>query len=309
MVQTLLTYMCMEKHNKRRRYVLHLLLFASLLSSTSKANLLPLQKYGVAVASPHLASKYDIETVSRDLDISSCSLLLTENQSDGALELEWSKASNVKQLPFRIDFSSGASSRRQKSAKSELVCKAIGNAQVVVDLTAGLGRDSFVLASSGYSVHMVERNPVLHLLLKDAISRLSLVDSIVAGRMTLYSKDSRCLQSADDLFEGHKLDESSSQSSVAVYLDPMYQPNTVGKKSSVKKETQILHHLVDPIEGSQEENNKSLLETAMRLSTTRIVVKRPLKSPPLANAKPHSCVEGSTQRFDLYFMNQKINFL
>jgi 16S rRNA (guanine1516-N2)-methyltransferase len=89
----------------------------------------------------------------------------------------------------------------------------------------------------------------------------------------------------------------------------MYQPNTVGKKSSVKKETQILHHLVDPIEGSQEDNNKSLLETAMRLSTTRIVVKRPLKSPPLANAKPHSCVEGSTQRFDLYFMNQKITFL
>jgi 16S rRNA (guanine1516-N2)-methyltransferase len=41
----------------------------------------------------------------------------------------------------------------------------------VVDATAGLGRDAFVLASVGCRVRMLERNPVVAALLDDGLAR------------------------------------------------------------------------------------------------------------------------------------------
>jgi hypothetical protein len=76
----------------------------------------------------------------------------------------------------------------------------------------------------------------------------------------------------------------------------------------VKKKTQILHRLIGHEEGEDYVNNKQLFLNAMNIATSRIVVKRPLKAKALLDIAPHAVVEGSTQRFDIYFKNRPIKF-
>ena len=41
----------------------------------------------------------------------------------------------------------------------------------ILDCTAGLGRDGFTLASNGFNVTMIEKNPIIVLLLKNGLQR------------------------------------------------------------------------------------------------------------------------------------------
>lgn len=201
--------------------------------------------------------------------------------------------------PFRIDFCSAASRARQAVARGELVCKAVGRAERVIDLTAGLGRDSIMLASSGNfrKVIMVERNLVLFHLLNDALARFkaSATSSVVPTLMYADSSMAGCL------------DELQSPEETAVYLDPMYPADAVGRRSLVKKETQVLHSLVADDDASEKTNNAALFANARLLATTRIVVKRPISSPPLDldGTFPGHKVSGKTQRFDVYMIQRK----
>ena len=77
-------------------------------------------------------------------------------------------------LPFFIDFNSNKLTLRknQTGLKSELA-RAIGIKKdfkpYVLDTTAGLGRDSFLIASLGCNVKMIERNSVIFELLNNAL--------------------------------------------------------------------------------------------------------------------------------------------
>ena len=66
--------------------------------------------------------------------------------------------------------------RKFGGGRGEAVAKAVGikgdYLPDVVDATAGLGRDAFVLASVGCRVRMLERNPVVAALLDDGRARL-----------------------------------------------------------------------------------------------------------------------------------------
>lgn len=277
------------------------LLFAIMRSSFA-VSLRSLEKYGVSLYNSELASRLSCET-KHGSDLSEeGGLILQENISDGAIELAWGVKSTVKEVPFRIDFASVAAQQRGKMSKSELVSKATGSkTSHVIDLTAGLGRDSFILASAGYRVCMLERNPVLFYLLSDAIKRLHAVNPGLAERMKLVEVDSRDIFESKDL--GLKLKESDL---VAVYLDPMYEGNVVGRRSNVKKETAMLHRLVSDDYDGIRDNSKFLFETAQRLSNSRIIVKRGCKAASLVNSVPHEVLTGSTQRFDIYFKSRKI---
>ena len=70
------------------------------------------------------------------------------------------------QWPIVVNFGGG---------RGEAVAKAVGikGAELpsVIDATAGLGRDAFVLASIGCQVRLVERHPVVYLLLQDGLNR------------------------------------------------------------------------------------------------------------------------------------------
>ncbi len=64
----------------------------------------------------------------------------------------------------------------------------------IVDATAGLGRDAFLLASLGAEVTLLERSPEVHALLADGIARASQASpefAAIVARMTLHLGDAR----------------------------------------------------------------------------------------------------------------------
>ena len=81
--------------------------------------------------------------------------------------LELRKRDEPKLGGIFVDFVGGAMAHRRKfgGGRGEAVAKAVGikgdYLPDVVDATAGLGRDAFVLASVGCRVRMLERNPVV----------------------------------------------------------------------------------------------------------------------------------------------------
>ena len=191
--------------------------------------------------------------------------------------------------PVSVNFISGRAQYR--SGQPELIAKAIGVAKylpmTVVDATAGLGRDSYVLASKGCDVISIERHPVVHLLLEDGICRAleHAPTQVIAGRMRLLHQDS---------LEWMK---HTAETVDVVYLDPMFPPSR--KKAAVKKEMQLFHALMR-VEEEGETNHQDLLSAARRLARRRVVVKRPAKATPLANKPADFCVPGRSTRFDVY---------
>lgn len=151
----------------------------------------------------------------------------------------------------------------------------------VVDTTGGLGTDAFIVAAAGARVTVIERSPVLYVLLQDALARASLVPAAAAavGRILLRHGDAR------------EVLPSLAPPDV-VYLDPMY-PET-GKRARKNKEMHLFRLLVgtDPDAGE-------LFDIAQATATRRVVVKRPAKAPPLA-PHPSGSITGRTVRFDLY---------
>ena len=230
--------------------------------------------------------------------LSKNNLILYRNKEDNALELKWLENSNEK--PYRIDFISYLN-KRQETAKQELLSKAVGrdySSNIVFDLTAGIGRDSIIMAAAGHNVIMIERNPILFSLLNDALNRLKLENkyTIISNRLKLLNIDSSNflkINTNDDMI-------NDIQQQISVYLDPMYAENSVGKKAAVKKETQMLHRILGTEEGNDEINNNNLWNSAIQLANNRIVVKRAINAKFLSNLKPQHQIIGKNQRFDVY---------
>ena len=101
----------------------------------------------------------------------------------------------------------------------------------VIDTTAGLGGDSFVIAGSGHKVLMVERNPVFFALLRDGLERAQVSRCIetqeTAHRMRLIHGDSVAILRG---LRGSHEDESWD----VAYVDPMY-PEEARKRSALPK--------------------------------------------------------------------------
>jgi 16S rRNA (guanine1516-N2)-methyltransferase len=179
--------------------------------------------------------------------------------------------------------------RRAASRRNESVARAVGigrGVETVVDATAGLGRDAFVLAVLGAQVTAIERSAVIAALLEDGLRRAALdpsTASIVPARLRLVVTDARTWLSA--LPGAGRPD--------AVYLDPMFPPRR--KAARVKKELQLFQALLGPDDPEAGE----LLAVARATARRRVVVKRPVYAPPLAPG-PSSTYKGRTTRFDVY---------
>ena len=72
-----------------------------------------------------------------------------------------------------------------------------GAAPTVADVTAGLGRDAFVLACLGCTVWLIERSPIVAALLRDGLRRAAHdaeIGQMVRERLHFHSGDGReCL--------------------------------------------------------------------------------------------------------------------
>ena len=192
---------------------------------------------------------------------------------------------------LRVDFDRPAARRRQQSPHRELVVQAArlrraGESPLVVDATAGLGRDGFLLAAAGFRVVLCECNLVVAALLRDGLARAALLPrtASIAARIRLIAADF-----ADAL-------EQLSERPAVIYLDPMFPPRS--KSAKVKQELQLLQLLEGT--GNGESDAARLLQTALAAGPRKVVVKRPLKGPALAGPAPSHVLRGKAVRFDVY---------
>lgn len=190
-----------------------------------------------------------------------------------------------------IDFVNGALGYRRQhgGGRRQPLAKAIGlrpgTNPTVLDATAGLGRDAFVLACLGCDVMMTERSPIVAALLRDGLLRAARASETadIVQRLQLIEADAAVfLRSCNR--------ESPPD---VVYLDPMYPERK--KSALVKKEMQFLHTIVGADTDSTE-----LLETALAHARRRVVVKRPSSAPSLEGPKPQLCIESKNTRYDIY---------
>lgn len=194
--------------------------------------------------------------------------------------------------PLCIDFLGGPIEyrRRQTTSRKEGIARAVGlkggASLVVLDLTAGLGRDSFILASLGCTVRMVERSPVVAALLADGIERARQEPTLagIMARLSLIPGDSMEILRA---WQGERPE--------VAYIDPMY-PHR-GKSALVKKEMRLIRMLV-----GDDEDSDGLLHAALGVATRRVVVKRPRLAPALTGPAPNFAINGKNSRFDVYLV-------
>ncbi len=212
-----------------------------------------------------------------------------------AERLELRKLDEPKLGAVYVDLAGGAVAHRRKfgGGRGQAIAKAVGLkggvTPTVVDGTAGLGRDAFVLASLGCKVQMVERHPVVAALLDDGLARAK-ADSEIGGwiseRLTLLHASSH------NALEQLTADPNFVAPDV-VYLDPMYPHKK--KSALVKKEMRVFQTLV-----GADLDADGLLAPALALATKRVVVKRPDYAEFLAGQKPAMAIETKKNRFDVY---------
>ena len=200
-----------------------------------------------------------------------------------------------------VDFITGANHHRRLhgGGRGQSVAKAIGLKAgniipTVLDCTAGLARDAFVLASLGCKMQLCERSPLVHLLLQDGLVRAGASqDSAlreIIERMHLLSLDA--LTYMAEIREDAKPD--------VIYLDPMFPEKR--KSAAVKKDMAAFHTLV-----GADNDADALLPVALKTARYRVVVKRSRHAPHLNNCKPGMALEGESTRFDIYPLRSMSN--
>ena len=171
----------------------------------------------------------------------------------------------------------------------------------IVDATAGLGSDAFMLASRGCQVTAVERNPVVFALLRDGVERAQRADGVVADiarRITVVHADSRAYLLA-------LRDAPAERRPHIISLDPMYPspPGNARKQALPKKGMQYLRQVV----GSDPDDVGSMLEAALECALRRAVLKRPSHAPlelelqsSCVRVRPTHSYAGTRHRFDAF---------
>lgn len=179
--------------------------------------------------------------------------------------------------------------RRLFGGKSvEMLAKAVGVQQGVrpkiLDATAGLGKDAFLLVSLGCPITLIERQPIINALLEDGLNRATKI------------KDIRSIIVKMELLQGDSIDFMSNwkyPSPQVIYLDPISLVEE--RKRRVKKEMMMLRSLV-----GSDTDASSLLEKSLLLATHRVVVKRLCRAPCIPGPRPSYALTGTSIRFDIY---------
>lgn len=197
------------------------------------------------------------------------------------------------ELSIMVDFREMLPRLKQSNLQREMLVKAARikgqpMPQTLIDATAGFGEDSLILAAAGFQVQLYEFDEVIAVLLKDGMERAMEIPELkdAVGRMKLVCGDST---------EGmRKLDFKPD----IVLLDPMFPARQ--KSALIKKKFQLIQRLESPC--STEEQ---LLDAAVAADPKRIVIKRPLKGPYLADRKPSYSLDGKAIRYDCFVFARK----
>ena len=175
---------------------------------------------------------------------------------------------------------------RRAAQKNQSLIKACNNKKneikTIIDLTAGWGKDSFVLATHCQQVVMLEQHPLvshtLDYLLKTGSSNS---EEERFNRLSVKHANSfEYLSNMENLLAD------------CLYMDPMFPDHKSGAKPS--KDLQILQLLTD------NQDIEALFELALTRAKYRVVVKRPLHAPTINSKKPDITYKEKTIRFDIY---------
>jgi 16S rRNA (guanine1516-N2)-methyltransferase len=192
---------------------------------------------------------------------------------------------------FVVDFVGGAVGHRFRSGegRGQALPKAAGftkgKTPKIVDATAGLGRDAFLLASLGAEVTLIERSPEMHRHLQEGLERANAEGGVyaeVVARMILLHGDSKELL--------------KTLSPEVVIIDPMHPPRH--NTALVKKEMRVLREVV----GSDPDQTE-LMEIALAHAKKRVVLKWPLRGDPMSGIrKPSHQIVGKNTRYDVFMI-------
>ncbi len=190
---------------------------------------------------------------------------------------------------LRVDFVKGAVAHRLKygGGRGQDLAKAMGlrggKTPLIVDATAGLGRDSFLLASLGAQVFMIERSAKMHELLDQGMQRAAHEGGIfreIIARMTLLKGDAKDL-----------IPELAGE---AILIDPMHPPRK--NSALVKRDLRQVREIV-----GTDEDAADLMRVALLHARNRVVLKWPAKADPIAGIKACSHqIIGKSTRYDVF---------
>jgi len=193
---------------------------------------------------------------------------------------------------MRIDFTQGKAALRQaQSSKDQSLVRALGlhklsqaqrQATHVIDATAGLGQDGWIIACQGCKTTLLEETPLVAAMLHHAIEQAAGEPALasIAKNVEVMNVRSQDYDARADI----------------IYLDPMFPAKK--KQAKVKKGMQFLQALLP------DSDNTHLLQHALNAATSRVVVKRPNGATVIAGTENWSgqltTVETDATRFDIY---------
>ena len=155
----------------------------------------------------------------------------------------------------------------------------------IIDATAGLGYDSFILASLGANVTLIERSEKIYKLLQDGISEGMLYGgeiSKIIGRMSLIYGDSKNI-----------LPQLSPE---VILIDTMYKDRK--KSALVKNDMRLVREIV-----GTDSDYTELIEVALKFALNRVVIKQPRYAEHLKEIKECSHqILGKTIRYDVHMV-------
>lgn len=195
-------------------------------------------------------------------------------------------------LSIMVDFKDMLPRLKQSNLQNEMQVKAARikgqpMPQKIIDATAGFGEDSLILAAAGFDVDLYEFDDIIALLLEDGLDRAKNIPELapIVARMHFHHADSiQAMQNLDYLPD-------------SILLDPMFPSRN--KSAMIKKKFQLLQKIESPCSVEEE-----LLNAAIAANPKRIIIKRPLKGPFLADKKPNYSLEGKAIRYDCFVFSR-----
>ena len=153
----------------------------------------------------------------------------------------------------------------------------------IIDATAGLGYDSFILASIGAKVTLIERSQKMYELLQNGIDEgMSFGGEIekIINRMELVFGDSK--------------DILPKLTPEVIMIDTMYKDRK--KTALVKNNMRLVRDIVGP-----DSDYIDLLKVALNCATNRVVLKQPKYAEPIKEIRKCSHqILGKTIRYDVF---------
>jgi 16S rRNA (guanine1516-N2)-methyltransferase len=190
---------------------------------------------------------------------------------------------------LKCSFIEGPILHRLKYGKGrgQNLAKAVGfkfnKNRTIIDATAGLGYDAFILASLGANVTLIERSEKIYDLLKAAISEAQLYGgeiSKIVNRMNLLFGDSK--------------DILPNIAPEVILIDTMYKDRK--KSALVKNDMRLVREVV-----GSDSDHVELINVALNNASKRVVIKQPRYAETLDNIKGCSHqILGKTIRYDVY---------